>query len=248
MSARFAQPIASTGTIVAAGCFAAALVSGPGYQIGLWSYRIGFIILRWAAYCAIGAAFVALIGSVGGFANDDRRAAWIGAAGLAVALVLIVPAWELEQTAKHAPRIHDITTDTADPPRFVALLPARQKAPNGAEYAGEKIAREQRAAYPDIQPLIVNDPPQQAFDRALAAARKLGWEIVASVPTEGRIEATDATRWFHFKDDLVIRITPTTSGTRLDIRSASRLGRGDLGTNARRVRKFFEALRDVQRS
>ena len=223
-------------------CVAAAVVSGPGYQAGMWPYRTGFVIFRWSVYIAAGAGVVALAGAV--LAAFGRRSlvALVGIAGAVIALALIVPSWNLQRTASEVPRIHDITTDTDNPPQFVALLATRQKAPNGAEYAGEKIARQQKAGYPDIQPALLDEPPARAFQRALAAAGSLGWEIVAAVPTEGRIEATDTTRWFRFKDDIVIRVTANGAGSRIDIRSMSRLGRSDLGTNARRIRTFLRAL------
>jgi uncharacterized protein (DUF1499 family) len=140
------------------------------------------------------------------------------------------------------PRIHDITTDTDDPPQFVALRAVREKSPNGPEYGGEKIARQQKAGYPDIKPLMLGEPPARAFERALAAARSMGWEIVAAIAEEGRIEATATTRWLRFKDDVVLRITPAAAGSRIDMRSKSRLGRSDLGANAKRIRAYFSAL------
>jgi uncharacterized protein (DUF1499 family) len=81
-----------------------------------------------------------------------------------------------------------------------------------------------------------------AFTRALNAARDLGWQIVAAVPAEGRIEATDTTVWFGFKDDIVVRVTPTAGGSRIDVRSVSRLGQGDLGKNAARIRAYLQRL------
>ena len=118
----------------------------------------------------------------------------------------------------------------------------RKKTPNGPEYGGEKIAQQQKAGYPDIQPLIVNDPPERAFERALAAARGMDWEIVAAVPAEGRIEATATTRWFRFKDDIIVRVKPEGAGSRIDVRSKSRIGRSDLGTNAKRIRAYIAKL------
>jgi uncharacterized protein (DUF1499 family) len=166
----------------------------------------------------------------------------IGAAGVVLALALITPLWGLQKTAGQVPRIHDITTDTADPPQFVALLPIRQQTPNGPEYGGEKIASQQKAAYPDIQPQSLEVAPAEAFDRALEAARRMNWEIVAGVPDEGRIEATATTRWFRFKDDVVVRIKRQGTGSRVDVRSKSRLGLGDLGANAKRIRTYVREL------
>ncbi len=88
-------------------------------------------------------------------------------------------------------------------------------------------------------------PPPQAFEQALRMARDMGWTIVDSNPGEGRIEATDMTFWFGFKDDIVIRIVPAAQGSRVDVRSVSRVGRSDVGTNAKRIRKFLKKLKET---
>jgi uncharacterized protein (DUF1499 family) len=136
------------------------------------------------------------------------------------------------------PFIHDISTDLEQPPEFVDVVPLRADAPNPVAHPGEETAAQQRQGYPDIRPLELDLAPEQAFDRALATAREQGWEIVAAVPEEGRIEATATTFWFGFKDDVVVRITPAGTGSRLDIRSKSRVGRSDVGANAARIRAF----------
>ena len=118
----------------------------------------------------------------------------------------------------------------------------RTGSPNPIEYEGESISKQQRAAYPDVQPARLAVPPDAAFERALSAARELGWQIVAAVPSEGRIEATDTTRWFGFKDDIVVRVTSSGTGSRVDVRSVSRLGKGDLGKNAARIRAYLRGL------
>jgi uncharacterized protein (DUF1499 family) len=219
-----------------------ALVAGPGSQAGLWHYRTGFQIVRWAVYLGAPGGAIALIGAALAAGAKRHRAAIAGVVVAAVAGALIWPTWQLQRTASEVPRIHDITTDTENPPQFVALFALRQKTQNGPEYAGDKVAREQKAAYPDIQPVMLTEPPAAAFERALAAARSMGWEIVAAAAPEGRIEATATTRWFRFKDDIVIRIAPHASGSRIDVRSKSRIGRSDLGTNAKRIRAYVHAL------
>lgn len=218
------------------------MAAGPGYQYQLWDFRTGFTILRGAVYTAAGAGVVALIGSAFGLWGRHYRHARVGAAGVVLALALITPSWDLQKTASQVPRIHDITTDTADPPQFVALLPIRQQTPNGPEYGGEKIASQQKAAYPDILPQMLALATPEAFDRALDAARRMGWEIVAAVRDEGRIEATATTRWFRFKDDVVVRIQSQGEGSRIDVRSKSRLGLSDLGANAKRIRAYVREL------
>ncbi|MDP2380254.1 MAG: DUF1499 domain-containing protein, partial [Pseudohongiella sp.] len=107
----------------------------------------------------------------------------------------------------------------------------------------EEHAQRQRDAYPDVITQTFNEPAPVIFDRARAAVDALGWELVAAVPEQGRIEATDTTFWFRFKDDVVIRIVETPEGTTLlDARSTSRVGVSDVGKNAARLRAFFAQL------
>src|SRR5690606_29915881 len=127
------------------------------------------------------------------------------------------------QTARSVPAIHDITTDLDNPPEFVDVLPLRRDAPNPPEYAGEDAARQQLEAYPDIAPLFLEVPLDRVYETAQQVSDSMGWELVAANLEQGRarVEATDTTRWFGFKDDVVIRIQDTPEGTRVDIRSKS---------------------------
>jgi len=110
-------------------------------------------------------------------------------------------------------------------------------------FLGEDLAVEEDGHdVQPFQPALLDLPPRQAFDAALAAARDMGWEIVDANPGQGRIEATDTTFWFGFKDDVVIRVAPTKTGSRVDVRSLSRAGRSDVGTNAKRIRAFLSRL------
>jgi uncharacterized protein (DUF1499 family) len=173
-----------------------------------------------------------------GKGKKGRRAMlWIVIAAVAV---LVIGLFIFKMAS--VPRIHDITTDTEDPPQFVALLATRQASSNGAVYGGPAVAAAQKKGYPDIIPLLLPDPPERAFARIEAAARGLGWRIVAAVPAEGRLEATATTPLLRFKDDVVVRVVPALNGSRVDVRSVSRFGRGDMGANAKRVRAFLAAL------
>jgi len=125
---------------------------------------------------------------------------------------------------------------------FETILPLRAQAPNPATYGGPAVAAQQHEHYPDIAPADYPVDPGAAFDAALAAARELGWNVVAMDESTGRIEAIDRTFWFGFVDDIVIRVRPTAAGSRIDIRSVSRVGVGDVGTNAARVRAFLAQL------
>jgi hypothetical protein len=150
--------------------------------------------------------------------------------------------WQQKQQAQALPKIHDISTDLANPPAFVKILPLRANAPNSAVYGGAEIATAQKAGYPDIQPREVALPVEAAFASALTAAGAMGWEIVNVDAGQGLIEATATTFWFGFKDDVVIRVTPAAAGSRIDMRSVSRVGRSDVGANAARIRKYFSLL------
>ncbi len=139
--------------------------------------------------------------------------------------------------------IHDVTTDADDAPRFVALRELRLQCRNGVLYSGLRGAAH-HARYPDIAPALYAQPPATIFQAALAAAKAMRWVIAAAVESEGRIEATATTRFMRFKDDVVIRLRAdaNTHGTRLDVRSASRVGSSDFGANARRIHCFLQEM------
>ncbi|HEV2147605.1 MAG TPA: DUF1499 domain-containing protein [Longimicrobiaceae bacterium] len=217
------------------------LLAGPGSRWGWWDFRTGFSLLRWGAYLGILAAVVCAVAVVRSWKMNGR---WLAVAGLAIAIAAFAVPWSFRRSAAGAPPIHDITTDTRNPPAFVAVAPLRADAPNPVAYEGETVAEQQRRAYPDVQPLLLTAPPSVVFDDALAVARLMGWEIVAADKEQGRIEATAETRWFGFKDDVAIRVTTANGISRVDVRSLSRVGRGDAGANAARIRSYLKRLRD----
>jgi uncharacterized protein (DUF1499 family) len=239
------SPLAIIGFILAALAGAAEMLAGFGSQWGLWYFRTGFVILRWAAYCGMVAAMVSLAACILTRPGSRRKGLIFSSIGLLVGIVVVAIPWFYWQTARRVPPIHDITTDTENPPRFTALLPLRKNAPNPGEYGGPEIAAKQRAAYPDIVPFEISIPPGQAFKRALSIARSMGWQMIDVNQSEGQLEATDTTFWFGFKDDIIIRITSTTLGSRIDIRSVSRVGKSDLGTNSKRIRAYLKKLREM---
>ena len=141
------------------------------------------------------------------------------------------------------PRIHDVTTDTTDPPAFVDLLAHRRGAWNPAEYSASQAVA-QRAAWPQIGPLDTPAARPAVHAAARQAMQGAGWRVVADDPDTGRLEATATTPWLRFKDDVVVRLRDRPGGgTRVDVRSASRIGRNDFGANARRVLAFLERVR-----
>ena len=220
------------------------ILSPLGYRLGLWDFAFALRKLLAGATLFGIAGFVLcllaiVVAKMSGVRFDGSRA-WIGLliGGLLAGYVLL----QLK-TVKSLPMIHDITTDAANPPTFVALADARKAAPNGIEYKGAEIASQQKQAYPDVTPFISALPPAQLFAKAESAARAAGWEIAAADAQAGRIEATATTFIYAFKDDIVIRITPKDSGSQLDMRSMSRVGLSDVGANAKRIREFFASLK-----
>jgi uncharacterized protein (DUF1499 family) len=222
------------------GLFACVLlmIDGPFYRMHIWGLFFGLRIV-FPSVLVLG--IIAVLLSLSGFGRPGSRGVAIAALTLGW-IAALLPALNLYIGA-HSP-IHDVSTDTVNPPQFAAVLPLRaaDNATNPTAY-DSKTAQLQKATYPDIGPLHLDAQPDQVFTRALSAARAMGWEIVATEPTQGRIEATATSFWFGFKDDIVVRITAEGSGSRVDVRSLSRTGQNDVGANARHIRDFLARIR-----
>jgi uncharacterized protein (DUF1499 family) len=226
----------------AVAAFVMLIASGPGTRLGLWPWETGFALLKWATYTGLAAGVAAIVLIVAMALPRWRHRPWVPLVALCFALAAAAPPLILLEHAKKAPLIHDITTDPFDPPGFETLLAERQKSPNGAAYGGIAVAAQQQKAYPDIKTLLVKNNPREAMQRAIDAARASGWEIVSTDAATGRLEATATTLWFGFKDDIVVRIRAEGPGSRVDVRSASRVGDSDIGANAKRIREFLGRL------
>ncbi len=207
-------------------------LSGPGVRFQVWDYRVGLTVFGWAAYVAIAAAAFSVVALA--IRKVRVRGMLMPMLALVLGLAVLYVPLEFRREARAVPPINDITTDTDNPPRYMTTT---------RNYPGAEFARQQRAAYPDIGPVLVAAPPALAFKKAVAAAEAMGWEVVGSDAAAGTIEAVDTTKFFGFKDDIAVRVTPTADGSRIDIRSKSRVGRSDLGTNAQRVRAYAERLK-----
>jgi uncharacterized protein (DUF1499 family) len=227
---------------------AAAVMAAEGTRVDWWNFGQGFRILRAAAYFGLAGTALSLGGAIVARAGRGGRGFVLALLGMVLGMVAFGVPGTWYFMAGRLPMIHDISTDTENPPRFVAILPLRKDAPNPAQYGGPEVAAKQRAAYPDVRPLLVALPPSEAYDISLETARRMEWRIVAAEPSEGRIEAVATTRWFGFKDDVVVRITPAANrGSIIDIRSVSRVGMSDIGTNARRIQSFLKTVADAAR-
>ena len=240
--ARSALRLAWAGLLLAIVCAAAELLAGPGYRLRWWGLNGGLQTMRWAATVAAVALLVTLVAAVWAQRHRFRRALGIAVAGFVLSVAATGPPAYFWYRVAHLPHIHDVTTDTDNPPRFVALLPLRTGARNSADY-DPATAAQQRRGYPDLAPLMLDASPAQALQRAERVARSMGWDIAAVTPGAWRIEATATTLLFGFKDDIVIRVTWQGSASRVDVRSLSRIGGSDFGANAQRIRTFLGKLK-----
>lgn len=249
---------------------AVGLAASLGTRLGFWDYRFGlFVLFPWCLGAAVVALIFGLVWILWAMIANRSEAARYGVIGVLGAIALLaMPLYDIS-LAMASPRIHDISTDIEHPPPFVALLPLRQAdARDGrditpANYDGAQLARGpdgeiestaalQKKYYPDIHPRADLTSPGKFFDRALKTAYRMGWHVVAVVPQEGRIEATDTSLWFGLTDDIAIRVKPAGQGVRLDIRSKSRdgmsgtpFGPTDMGRNAARIRSYLKTLSDT---
>ena len=221
-------------------------VAPLGWRLGVWHFRTAFYRLMAAsAYLAAGSALASVVAiGLGWNTLEAREIARTGIA-LTLGLLLAYVPWQYKRTLERLPKIHDITTDTVDPPPFQAVLAAREaESASPATYDGAEIARQQQSAYPDLEPLETSLAPQEAFRRALQAAEAMpNWTLLVQDSAVGRIEATQKSFWFGFSDDIAIRVAANGSGSRIDMRSTSRQGRSDFGVNAARIRAYFAALK-----
>lgn len=213
-----------------------------GARLGLWEPIVGFGLYR--TYLNPIGAVIAGLGILAVVVHVMRKEPGGVMAGLVAAfigLACLVPliAGTLNPQPRAAP-IHDITTDLVNPPEFEVLDETRAGARNTLEYGGPDTAAAQTASYPEIGPLNTDLSPDAAYQRALAVAEDMGWEIVAADAERRRFEATARTRVFYFADDVVVVVSALGDGSRIDIRGVSRVGRSDQGVNAARIRAFQE--------
>lgn len=236
--------IAVLGFAVGVAAALLAIGAGLGSRFGYWDFRAGFAALGWIAYLGAAAAAVSLAGVALSW-RSARNAMVLGLVGLVLGIGVLWLPYQSRESLRASPRLPDVTTDTVNPPAFVTALAIRErdKARNSTAYGPAKAAL-QAEHYPDIRPVLLPVAPKAAFERSLDALRELGMEVIAADEAMGRIEATDRTFWFGFTDDVAIRVTATEQGSRVDIRSLSRIGGRDGGTNARRVRKLADRIGD----
>lgn len=245
--------VARFGTWSIAAGVAAVALSGPLTRLGVINYAIGLRALGVGLLVTTVGLLLGIIGLMVASAKGVQLRKGVTALSIVVGLALIGYMLGWLRSGMSLPPIHEISTDLESPPVFVAVKTLRDAQPglNPSGYVRVQTASSgatmnvpelQRQSYPDIQPLQLALPPDQAFLRARQAVLDMGLDLVAAVAAEGRVEATATTMFFGFKDDIVIRLRADGAGTRVDVRSKSRLGMGDAGSNARRVRELLARI------
>jgi len=239
--------LAILAAVLATAALLGLLLAPMGYKQGWWDY--GYALQTVVKYSSLAAASGLFVGAMG------LGHSWFGAnrRGLPLSLLAIVVAVSalltpLRQLVKFRtlPVIHDITTDVIKPPAFEASVAQRGRAGfNSTAYAGETLAAQQAYAYPDVQSLQLAREPEVVLPIAVELVKQRGWRLIATNVERGRVEAVDQSRWFGFEDDIVIRVRAENTGSRVDMRSSSRLGKSDLGVNAARIVEYLTALENA---
>ena len=230
------------GFILALLCAVAAVGSGLGYRLGIWHFRTGFEILKWSFFVS-GATLLMLLACMFFVQTKTRADSMIGITGIIICLVLVYVPYSWKKTLDAYPYIHDISTDTLNPPDFVIVDQLRAADDHSIEYDGLEVAELQVKAYPDIKTLVIDGDIEKHLQSAENVLNDMNLDIVSVDIESGRIEAVATSFLFGFKDDMVIRMTETDGAqVAVDVRSKSRVGKSDLGQNAKRIRRFMEGL------
>lgn len=219
------------------------LVAG-GHKFGLIAFSVlakGFMVCL-AGLVLMGALALLVLA----WALITRRPGWSGpmcGALILAVLPLVVMVLTVGDGFKK-PRIHDITTDTDNPPEFIAARKQRLDTDNSLDYDRQALVGVQLEAYPAIGPQQLSLPVAQAFELVQRAVDTLGWKVLRVDAVSGELEAIDETLILGFKDDVIVRVTAVPEGSRIDVRSVSRVGLSDLGANAKRIERFYQVLQE----
>lgn len=223
------------------------LIAATAYAIvgsrnGILGYRTAFTVLRWIAQAGAVAFVISAVVLLVSMRSREAGAKLYAGVATVLLAVLVATMVLNEAAPPPGPLLNDVTTDLDDPPRFVAVVPLRPAGSNPIEYGGAEVAANQRQVHPEVQPIESALAPDAAFARALEAAEAMGWDIVEANDARGTIEAIDTTPFFRFKDDVIVRVRATPNGSRVDLRSRSRVGLSDLGKNAARIMAFRDVF------
>jgi len=208
-----------------------------GFRLNLFPFPTSFQVMQYTVFLSAGVFFLGMVVSF-----IQRKEVDLAKSARTSAMIALLPLIGLGTqvfTATSVPEIHNISTDTVDPPKFEKVVSLRDESNNPLEYNIAALAEVQSKAYPNVKTLITDLDVVAAHARAKSIIESMGLELVNSDPENGIIEATETTTIWGFKDDLVVRINEKEGMTAVDLRSVSRIGRSDLGANAKRIERFL---------
>lgn len=240
------------------------ILGALGTKLGLWNWQfgLGVLTMKVGPLLLITGLIMGILALLFAVIVKPRQGVLVGVFGLLVPILAFGKLIHTKSTVEKLPFIHDVSTDTQDPPLFGETILAERAAVkdvNAVDYIGKMapvthkdgtksetlVSALQTKAYPEIRPLVLSGPQEVVFGKALATAKSMGWKIKEEDLATGRIDATHTTFWYGFDDDVTIRLRKSEGGgTIVDVRSLSRIGGSDLGKNAERVSEFLEKLSD----
>lgn len=220
------------------------VLGGLGTRVGIWSFGIGLLLAPLGLLAGVIGLLLGLVALL-----RLRKAGGplgLAAAGTGVSALGALYLGSAVLSAFTVAPIHNVSTDIEDPPQFTVAASLRAETDNPLVYDSETIGPLQREGYPDLEPLDMDMPRDQAYELVRGVLVDMGLELVREAPEQGEIEAVATTFWFGFKDDLVVRLRDTDGGTRMDVRSVSRVGVVDLGANAERIFEIIGRVQDAR--
>jgi hypothetical protein len=250
----WARLVTQAAVALSVGGVVVALIGAIGSGQGLWHFRAGFDLLRYALYAAIAGALLALIGALLARRRRESKLLWPNVVALLLALGFILYLGSQILTARSVPAIHDVSTNLEDMPQFSVLkvrednlekIPDMDRPELAAMNPESRWKAIHREAYDDLKTVRVPESVPDVIRKAERLARERGWDVAKVDTAAGILEATDTSTFFRFKDDVVVRARPypeVKGGSYVDMRSISRVGGSDVGVNAKRVRSFLEDL------
>ena len=247
--------------------FAAAAL---GVKFGLWGWKFGLgtLMVEWGPRLLIGSLMLGAVALLAALTSRPRRGAMAAVVALAIPAIALAYGYQVRSRSADIPPIHDVATNAEDPPQYSPRV-MRMRATSGAnpvhppttplgsieayqsprfaDQAARTVADLGKEAYPGLRTLVVRAEQPRLFEVLVEEARERGWQIHTNDPAGGRLEATAKTFWFGFKDDVVVRVRAAPGGSRVDVRSVSRVGGSDVGANEERIRAYLLRLRQEER-
>ncbi len=223
--------------------FSLPIIGALGSRSALWAFDTGLLMTPAGLVLALVGVVIGVISLLRLRKLGERLVLAAHGAGLSLLAGLYLAS--LVATVFLVPPIHNVSTDIADPPQFVHAQSLRQEHENSLDYDSEIIGPMQREGYPDVKPLVMELSADEMYGRVRHILMDMGMEVTREEPAQGEMEAVASTFWFGFKDDLVVRLRAVEGGTRMDLRSVSRVGIVDLGANADRIMEVIKRVQEA---